>query len=105
MFGFPTRVRLLFHERPSRADWPPEDGVVDRDLDMAISQFSPGSETVKDGLIHTSIGVVHYLPGAAAVTEQPARPAGAHRPLPCLPSCGCLTNSGNKLPHMQVTAI
>ena len=23
-------------------DWPPEEGVVDRDLDLAISQFAPG---------------------------------------------------------------
>src|SRR5439155_8788321 len=38
MFGFPTRVRFLFHQRPFAAyDWPPEEGVVDRDLDLAIS--------------------------------------------------------------------
>ena len=62
MFGFPTRTRYLFHDRPTRAyPWPP-DGVVDRELDIAISQFAPGSETVKDGLIHTSVGVVDYRP-------------------------------------------
>jgi DEAD/DEAH box helicase domain-containing protein len=41
MFGFPTRTRYLFHDRPTRAyPWPPDD-VVDRDLDIAISQFAP----------------------------------------------------------------
>lgn len=47
MFGLPTRVRYLFHERPtSSRPWPPED-VISRDLDIAISQFAPGSETVR----------------------------------------------------------
>jgi len=45
MFGFPTRVRYLFHQRPTAGyDWPPEQGTVDRDLDLAISQFAPGAE-------------------------------------------------------------
>ena len=69
MFGFPTRTRYLFHECPTRAyPWPP-DGVVDRDLDIAISQFAPGSETVKDGLVHTAVGVVDYRPQGARPTE------------------------------------
>ena len=60
MFGFPTRVRYLFHKRPNAGNkWPPED-VIDRPLDLAISQFAPGSETVKEALIHTAAGVVHY---------------------------------------------
>jgi hypothetical protein len=60
MFGFPTRVRYLFHKRPAAGGkWPPED-VVDRPLDLAISQFAPGSETVKEGLIQTAVGVVNY---------------------------------------------
>jgi len=60
MFGFPTRARLLYHDDPNRAtEWPPENSV-DRDLDIAISQFAPGAETVKDGVVHTAAGVVHY---------------------------------------------
>ena len=74
MFGFPTRTRYLFHERPTRAHpWPPDD-VIDRELDIAISQFAPSSETVKDGLIHTAVGVVDYRP-------QGNRPAEAANPL------------------------
>ena len=60
MFGFPTGVRLLYHNRPWRSNWPPTSGVVDRDIEIAISQFAPGSETVKDKKIHTSIGIVFY---------------------------------------------
>jgi DEAD/DEAH box helicase domain-containing protein len=75
MFGFPTRVRYLFHERPTTAhEWPP-DGIVDRDLDIAISQFAPGSETVKDGLIHTAVGVVDYQPQGHVIASV-ANPLG-----------------------------
>jgi ATP-dependent helicase YprA (DUF1998 family) len=87
MFGFPTRVRYLFHERPAGGyDWPPEEGTVDRDLDLAISQFAPGAETVKDGLIHTSIGVVHYRPQGNTVIEQP-NPLGPPRPIGFCRNC------------------
>lgn len=71
MFGFPTRTRYLFHDRPTRAyPWPPDD-TVDRELDIAISQFAPAAETVKDGLIHTSIGVVDYRPEGQQPVEAP----------------------------------
>jgi DEAD/DEAH box helicase domain-containing protein len=70
MFGFPTRIRFLYHDRPRRAyPWPPED-VIDRELDIAISQFGPGAETVKDGLIHTAIGVVNYRPQGNQIVEE-----------------------------------
>ncbi len=71
MFGFPTRLRYLFHERPRQANpWPPED-VVDRELDIAISQFAPGAETVKDGVVHTAVGVVNYRPQGTNIREEP----------------------------------
>ena len=60
MFGFPTRVRYLHHERPFRF---PLTKVVDRDDGVAIGQFAPGSETVKDKTIHKAVGLVHYVPG------------------------------------------
>lgn len=59
MFGFPTRARYLYHRQPGA--WPPTN-VVDRDLELAVSQFAPGAETVKERTIHTAIGVVHYRP-------------------------------------------
>ena len=60
MFGFPTGMRLLYHKRPEVSNWPPTSGVVDRDIELAISQFAPGSETIKDKKIHTSVGFVSY---------------------------------------------
>lgn len=72
MFGFPTRVRYLYHERPSLTHgWPPNRGVIDRQLDIAISQFAPGAQTVKDDELHTSMGVVDYRPYGGGVVAAP----------------------------------
>ncbi len=68
MFGFPTRSRNLYHRQPRR--WPPKE-VVDRDLELAVSQFAPGAETVKERAIHTAIGVVHYVPQGNRAIEDP----------------------------------
>jgi hypothetical protein len=87
MFGFPTRVRILFHDDPNRArEWPPENSV-DRDLDIAISQFAPGAETVKDGVVHTAAGVAHYQNALFAspcgcIARRPLRPSAAPRKWP-----------------------
>ena len=92
MFGFPTRVRLLYHDRPRRPHpWPPED-VVDRELDIAISQFGPGAETVKDGLIHTSIGVVEYRPQGNSIIEDPG-PLGPSITVGLCASCQAVDDS------------
>jgi len=74
MFGFPTRARLLYHKAPRT--WPPRD-VVDRDLELAVSMFAPGAETVKERTIHTAIGVAHYRrQGPSAVEDSnPLGPA------------------------------
>ena len=72
MFGFPTRSRLLYTRWPWRGNpWPPEKGKVDRDLDIAISQFAPGSETVKDKAVHTACGVVELYPQGNGVGSNP----------------------------------
>jgi Lhr-like helicase len=70
MFGFPSRVRFLYHAPPNSQEWPPED-VVDRELDIAISQFAPGSETVKEGVVYTAVGVVDYQRQGYRVVQAP----------------------------------
>ncbi len=69
MFGFPTKSRYLFHKRPRR--WPPQYGVIDRELEIAISQFAPGAQTIKDDTLHTAVGVVEFVPDAGGVTMAP----------------------------------
>jgi hypothetical protein len=91
MFGFPTRVRLLYTRwpRPS-ASWPPEGGTVDRGLDVAISQFAPGSQTVKDKAVHTAVGVVDFAPGPMVTPRSglyPALPQGNSFPTGLCEAC------------------
>ncbi|NLX97564.1 MAG: DEAD/DEAH box helicase [Rhodopirellula sp.] len=71
MFGFPTRTRLLFHKKPHR--WPPNKGIIDRELEIAISQFAPGAQSIKDDRIHTAVGVVEFIPegGDAVLAPDP----------------------------------
>ncbi len=57
MYGFPTRVRYLYQEKPRKFG---SMASVDRELSMAISTFAPGSQLVKDKELLTSVGVVGY---------------------------------------------
>jgi DEAD/DEAH box helicase domain-containing protein len=59
MFGFPSRVRHLYHRRPHGRD---DDAatVSERPLDMAVSSFAPGAEVTKDKQIHTCVGFAAY---------------------------------------------
>lgn len=59
MFGFPTRVRNLHHQKPHG---PKLTNVIDRDIDIAISEWAPGGEVVKDKALHTAVGLVTYEP-------------------------------------------
>jgi DEAD/DEAH box helicase domain-containing protein len=78
MFGFPTRIRYLFHEKPGydTTGFPPNKGFVDRELDIAISQFAPGAQTVKDDELHTSVGVADFRPDGRDIVAYPDPLAG-----------------------------
>ena len=98
MFGFPTRSRLLYTRWPRRSNpWPPEQGKVDRDLDIALSQFAPESETVKDKAVHTACGVVELIPqgnGAPAPRPgfYPALTSGNPSPVGLCNNCQAVDN-------------
>ncbi|MFC5452190.1 DEAD/DEAH box helicase [Paenibacillus aestuarii] len=51
MFGMPTRTRLMYHGIRKENEY-----NIDRDLDLAITEFAPGSQKTKDKAIHTAIG-------------------------------------------------
>ncbi len=108
MFGFPTRGRLLYHSTPR--NWPPRQ-VVDRDLELAVSLFAPGAETVKERTIHTAIGVGHYRrQGPMAVEDtDPLGPSvriglcgncqhveTANPDAPACPICGVSSGPGDR---------
>ena len=62
MFGFPTDVRNLYTRTPRANPWPPRTNVIDRDISIAVSQFAPGSQIVKDKQLHTAVGVAELFP-------------------------------------------
>jgi DEAD/DEAH box helicase domain-containing protein len=63
---------VLFTSIPRRGyPWPPERGTIDRDLDVAISQFAPGSEIVKDKRVYRSAGVIDLSPAGETVQIRP----------------------------------
>ncbi|MEU6359850.1 DEAD/DEAH box helicase [Streptomyces albidoflavus] len=89
MFGFPTSVRYLYTKKPNESyPWPPA-GVVDRSLDIAIAQFAPGAETVKDGRVHTAVGIVAYEPGGRT-PRAVAEPLGEAQQIGICRACGHL---------------
>ena len=46
MYGMPTRVRVLYYDRPGSEDRTFKS--IDRDLDLAVAEFCPGAERLKD---------------------------------------------------------
>lgn len=51
MYGMPSRIRVLYHHLGSESV-----KTIDRDLELAITEFAPGSQKTKDKAIHTAIG-------------------------------------------------
>ncbi|MGC4154861.1 MAG: DEAD/DEAH box helicase [Propionicimonas sp.] len=94
MFGFPTSVRYLYLKRPSRSyPWPPPD-VIDRDLAIAVGAFSPMSELVRDGRVHTAVGVVAYEPAGQYARPSTGDPLGVERMIYLCRSCSFLSDEG-----------
>ena len=51
MYGMPSRTRLLYHGLRNNQSY-----TIDRDLEVSITEFAPGSQKIKDKAILTSIG-------------------------------------------------
>ena len=59
MFGFPTRVRELYKQKPTGSS-DNNASLSSRPLDAAISMFAPGSEVPSDHQIHKVIGFAAF---------------------------------------------
>jgi hypothetical protein len=71
MFGMPTRTRVLYHGVKVNSE--PE--LIDRDLDLAITEFAPGSQKTKDKKVYTSIGFTpSILKIGVGVQAAPGQP-------------------------------
>jgi len=60
MFGFPTRVRTLYSQKPKNSLDSDRSSVADRSLDAAVGMFAPGAEITRDHQIHTVAGFAAY---------------------------------------------
>lgn len=97
MYGMPTRTRVLYHGLGSRG----EAQEIDRDLELAITEFAPGSQKTKDKVVYTSIGfTAPLLPGGgwhpATVNPLPVRRWLTH----CL-DCGTVQTSTTKMDDIE----
>lgn len=58
LYGFPTRVKVLHTERPSGGGFRSE---LSREDELAVVEYAPGSELVRDKQIHSVVGIVAYV--------------------------------------------
>jgi DEAD/DEAH box helicase domain-containing protein len=72
LYGMPTRVRDLYvGHRYSTATREQEWTTIDRDLDLAVFEFAPGSSIVKDKREHVCIGFTGRLSNFAFRRRNP----------------------------------
>jgi len=73
MFGFPTQTRYLFVGKET--ELPPVD-AINRNLDIAITAFAPGSEIVRDKELLKPVGFIRYetVNGSVRETEGATGP-------------------------------
>jgi DEAD/DEAH box helicase domain-containing protein len=90
MFGFPTKVRSLFHLKDKSGIL--EKAIVsDRPLDHAVWSFAPGAEIAKDKQLFTACGFVHVKESNGKLVRDPD-PLG----LP-LPFSKCIDSECNSI--------
>jgi len=72
MFGFPTQVRTMHLTRPLIG----KESTLDRDAPLAISEFAPGAEQVKDKAVHVAVGIADYYQTASGRWVEGDDPLG-----------------------------
>lgn len=96
MFGFPTRVRLLYSRQLRSAGDAERYTVADRDLGMSITAFAPGAVVVKDGAEHLAVGFAAYK--VVGASSKPKDPLGTPLPVHRCGECGSLDTTPNDQP-------
>lgn len=82
LLGMPSRVREMFHGPVKK--WEDDNGArhyklpsIERELELAVSDFAPGSQRTKDKRIHESYGIcppLSIVPGMGGNSIVPADP-------------------------------
>ena len=88
LFGFPTQSRSLWLHRPETG----VDKSIQRDVRIAVGEFAPGNQVVRDKQVYESVALVHYEGGTAprvgAASLAPFTPV--HMGGALCPECGHL---------------
>lgn len=88
LYGFPTQSRTLWLRRPDGDD----ERAIQRDLRIAVGEFAPGNQIVRDKQVFESVGLVNYEGGRAprngAAVTVPFTPV--HMTGALCPECGHL---------------
>lgn len=84
MFGFPTQVRYLYEAAPK--SFPPKK-VTDRQMDMALTSFTPGCEIIKDKKVLKSIGFITYENDRGEAKEKNGLHEFTDKKLLCCKNC------------------
>jgi Lhr-like helicase len=88
LFGFPTQSRTLWLQRPTKD----VDKSIQRDVRIAVGEFAPGNQVVRDKQVYESVVLVHYEGGIAprngAASATPFTPV--HMSGALCPECGHL---------------
>ena len=92
MFGFPTRERLLYQSKPRGRE---VTSKIGRQIDIAISEFAPGSEIVKDKGVYTSIGLVDYERRGPGNWVPVSDPEGPTSDVGLCRACGAVDPNAN----------
>ncbi|GAA2961047.1 DEAD/DEAH box helicase [Glutamicibacter bergerei] len=85
MFGFPTRVRNLYGDKFPTTKSLDDKIVSDRSLGMAITNYAPGAEVVRDRMVHVAAGFVNYEQRGGKMI--PADPLGKEHEVSSCPQC------------------
>jgi hypothetical protein len=97
LFGMPVRNATLIHENPNGSknarQFPLEKGKIDRSLDIAISEFAPGCELVKDKQIIHCVGVAWPEPEFDARGTRWIKSGNPKNPKPMMVCRNCQTIS------------
>lgn len=96
MFGFPTRVRALYGHKPYSRRAEPEAQISDRSLDIAISQYAPGAEVLRDDQVHTCVGFAAWE--FQGNTPRAIDPLGPATNVKRCPTCGTVLPSDDLNP-------
>jgi ATP-dependent helicase YprA (DUF1998 family) len=93
MFGFPTRERLLYQTKPRGRVIT---NSIGRQIDIAISEFAPGSEIVKDKGVYTAIGLADYERRGPYNWVSVPHPEGPTGEVGLCRACGAVDPAGNQ---------